>query len=132
MTCAFAVRGAFRKLSGVESVDVSLNKGLAAIRMKPGNTLTIEQFWETVRQNGFTPRETSVVLRGEILQLAGKLELKVSGSNRAYELVADPKVPHAIDELRSRIGKTLTLEGTLTPPKDLKSAVPIRVRNSRL
>ena len=47
MTCAFAVRGALKKLSGVESVDVSLNKGLASVKLKSGNTLRPEELWET-------------------------------------------------------------------------------------
>ena len=132
MTCAFAVRGAFKKLSGVESVDVSLNKGMATVKLKPGNALTVEQFWQTVRQNGFTPRETNVVVRGDVLQTGGKLQLQVSGANRTYELVTDAKAPKAIEEMKRQIGKTITLEGALVPGKDLTTAVPIQVRASRL
>ena len=36
MTCAHVVNVALKKVAGVESVDVSLNKGLAAIKLKPG------------------------------------------------------------------------------------------------
>ena|SRR6478672_9907346 len=132
MTCAFAVRGALKKLSGVESVDVSLNKGLASVKLKPGNVLTVEQFWQAVRQNGFTPKETNAVVRGEVVQTGAKLQLKVSGTNRVYDLIADPKRAKALDEVRLLSGKTITLEGTLVPGKDVTSTVPIRVRASRL
>jgi copper chaperone CopZ len=132
MTCAFAVRGALKKLSGVESVDVSLNKGLATVKLKPGNVLTVDQFWQTVRQNGFTPKETSVIVRGEVLQAGGKLQLKVSGANRTYDVVSDAKTPNAIDELKRQTGKTIAVEGTLVPGKDFTSSVPIQVRGIRL
>jgi copper chaperone CopZ len=128
MTCAFAVRGAFKKLSGVESVDVSLNKGLATVKLKPGNALTVEQFWDTVRQNGFTPKETSVTMRGEVVQSGGKLQLKLSNATRTYDLVADPKAPKAIEEVKRHTGKPITIEGSLVPGKDLKTPVPIQVR----
>lgn len=131
MTCAFAVRGAIKKIAGVETVDVSLNKGLATVKMKPGNKVALEQIWETVRKNGFTPKETNVVLRGELVQASGKLQVKVSGSNRSYDLIADPKAPRALDEAKSLTGKAVTIEGSLNPGKDLAAALPLLVRRIR-
>lgn len=107
MTCAFAVRGALKKLAGVESVEVSLNKGLANVKLKPGNSATVEQFWDTVKKNGFTPKETHVVARGDL----SKSQLKVTGTDRTYDAVLDDKTLHPT-------GKTATIEGTLTPSKD--------------
>ena len=78
MTCAFAVRGALKKFSGVESVDVSLNKGLATVKLKPANPVTPEQLWDAVKKNGFTPKDTRVVVRGEIVSKGGKSQLKVN------------------------------------------------------
>jgi copper chaperone CopZ len=125
MTCAFAVRGALKKLSGVETVDVSLNKGLATVKLKTGNTLKPEDFWQTVRKNGFTPKETTVVVRGEVQ--AGKL--KVSGTNQFLDLAADAKNPKALDDVKALTGKIMTLQGTLTPQTDPKAAVPLHVRS---
>jgi len=125
MTCAYAVRGALLKFSGVEKVDVSLNKGLATVTLQPGNTVRLKDVWETVRKNGFTPKETRVVLRGEVG--GTKPELRVSGTGEVYALVADSKAPKSIDEVRRHAGKTVTLEGTLRPGKDTKAAVPLVV-----
>ena len=86
MTCAFAVRGALRKFSGVESVEVSLNKGLAAVKLKPGNTVSMADLWEAIRKNGYTPKTTAVVARGEIVAAGEKLQLKLTGSNAVYEI----------------------------------------------
>jgi copper chaperone CopZ len=122
MTCAFAVRGALKKLSGVESVDVSLNKGLANVKLKSGNTLRPEELWEAVRRNGFTPKETSVMVRGEVD--AGKL--KVTGTSQVFDLAPDPKNPKGLDELRGP-QRILTVRGTLTPRKDSKAPVPLQV-----
>jgi copper chaperone CopZ len=121
MTCAFAVRGALKKFPGVESVDVSLNKGLATVKLKPANAVTPEQFWEAVKNNGFTPKDTHVVVRGEVFSVGGKLQMKVNPTNRVYELTGVKPVE----------GKVVTAEGTMTPAKDLKASVPIRVQSAR-
>jgi copper chaperone CopZ len=91
MTCAYAVRGALQKFSGVEKVDVSLNKGMATVTLKPGNTVRLSDVWETVRKNGFTPKETKVVIRGEVVG-GTNTELKVTGSNEAYRLLPAPRL----------------------------------------
>jgi copper chaperone CopZ len=124
MTCAFAVRGALKKLPGVESVDVSLNKGLAAVKLKPGNSIKPEEAWETVRKTGFTPKETKIYVRGAVQ--AGKL--RVTGTNQLLDLAPDPKNPKVVIELSAQAGKTVIVQGTLTPAKDLKAPVPLQVR----
>ena len=123
MTCAFAVRGALKKFSGVESVDVSLNKGLATVKLKPGNTVTPEEFWETVRKNGFTPKETTVVVRGEVQ--AGKL--KVSGHQSVPGPCCRPKEPESARRRQSaRQAKLMTCKG-LSPRKPIpKRRAPFR------
>ena len=131
MTCAFAVRGALKKIAGVESVDVSLNKGLAAVKLKPGNAATAEQFWESVKKNGFTPKETHVVVRGDLLSTAGRMQLKVTGTSRVYDLTTDAKASGILDNAKTFSGKTVTVEGTLTPGKDAAASVPLRVDSLR-
>src|SRR5215471_21138517 len=66
MTCAYAVRVALMKFPGVESADISLNKGLATVKLKPGNSIRPSQFWEAIRKNGNTPKATHVIVRGEV------------------------------------------------------------------
>jgi copper chaperone CopZ len=131
MTCAFAVRGALKKFQGVESVDVSLNKGLATVKLKPGNAITAEQFWEVVKKNGYTPKETRVVVRGEVLMAAGKTQLNVTGTDRTYELASHTSAPKALDEIKRLAAKTVTVEGTFTPGKDVKIAPPLQVQAVR-
>jgi hypothetical protein len=122
MTCAYAVRVAIMKFPGVEAADVSLNKGLAAVRLKPGNTIRPSQLWDAIRKNGNTPKATHVTVRGQVLP--GGMLLKVSDSGETFELKPSPA---ASQQLKATVGKTVTLEGTLTPGKDSKTAVPLQV-----
>src|SRR3954465_14008312 len=126
MTCAYAVRVALMKFQGVESADVSLNKGLATVKLKPGNTVRPNEFWEAIRKNGNTPRVTHVTVRGEVQ--SGGNQLKVPGSGEVFQLKAPPAV---LEQLKAANGKTVSLDGTLTPAKDTKAAVPLEVQAVR-
>jgi hypothetical protein len=124
MICAHAVSVDLKRFSGVEAVDVSLNKGSAAVKLKPGNTVAPSDFWAAIRKDGFTPKETRVVVRGVVE--GGKF--KVTGTSQNYDLAADPLAPKIVDELAKHSGNTVTIEGRLIPPKDSKSRVPLLVR----
>jgi len=130
MTCAYAVRGALQKLSGVDKVDVSLNKGLATVTLKPGNSVHVTDMWEAVRKNGFTPKETRIAARGEVVG-GEKAGLRVTGTNDVYELLSDQNAPKALDEVRREAGKTMVVEGILRPAKDIKARVPLVVSGVR-
>src|SRR5262249_1110964 len=126
MTCAYAVRVALMKFPGVESAEVSLNKGLATVKLKSGNTIRPAGFWEAIRKNGNTPKLTRVTVRGEVLP--GGTQLKVSGSNEVFPLTGAPAL---VQQLKSAAGKAVTIDGTLTPAKDAKTAVPLDVQAVR-
>ncbi len=125
MTCAYAVRGALKKFPGVESVDVSLNKGLATVKLKPGNTVRPQDFWEAVRKNGFTPKETRVIVRGTV-SASPELQLKVTGAGVVLSLKGGA---NALQEAAKQNGHTVIAEGSLVPGKDLKVVVPLDVRS---
>jgi copper chaperone CopZ len=126
MTCAYAVRVALMKFPGVEAADVSLNKGLAAVKLKPGNRVRPSEFWEAIRKNGNTPKATRVTVRGEVQ--AGGGQFQVSGSSEVFQLKAAAEL---LPQLRAAAGKTIILDGTLTPGKDAKAPVPLEVRALR-
>ena len=50
MTCAHVVNVALKKVHGVESVEVSLNKGLATVKLKPGNAVAVPQLTQRIRR----------------------------------------------------------------------------------
>src|SRR5262245_7150670 len=126
MTCAYAVRVGLMKFNGVESAEVSLNKGLATVKLKSGNNLRPSEFWEAIRKNGNTPKTTRVVVRGEVG--ADGTQFKVSGSNEVFTIKAAPAL---LAQLRTSAGKAVTVEGVLTPGKDLRAPVPLEIETVR-
>jgi copper chaperone CopZ len=127
MTCAHVVDVALRKVAGVASVEVSLNKGLATVHLKPDNTVSVPQLWELIHKNGYTPKVTTVLVRGELANGNGGLQLKVSGTKVILTLAADPKNAATYVEASKRLGQTVIMQGVMTPSKDLKAPVPLQV-----
>jgi copper chaperone CopZ len=126
MTCAHVVDVALKKVAGMESVEVSLNKGLATVKLKPANTVSVPQLWELIHKNGYTPKTTVVSVRGELINV-GSLQLKISGTKDTLPLTADPKNATAYSEALKKLGQTVVVQGVMAPTKDLKAAVPLQV-----
>jgi hypothetical protein len=80
------VRVSLKAVPGVDTVNVSLEKGLAAVTLRPGNTTTIKQLRDAIAKNGFTMKQSEASIIGK-LSSAGKLQLQVSGSNDVLQLV---------------------------------------------
>jgi copper chaperone CopZ len=127
MTCAHVVNVALKKVAGVESVDVNLNKGLATVKLKPGNTVSIPQLWQLIHEKGYTPKATTVSVRGDLANVEGRLQLRVLGSGGTLALVADPKSATAYGEASKKLGQTVIVQGVMVPAKDLKAPVPLQV-----
>ncbi len=127
MTCAHVVDVALKRVAGVESVEVSLNKGIATVKLKPGNTVSVPQLWEVIHKNGYTPKSTAVSVRGDLGNVNGQLRLKVSGTTETLALAANPKNPTAYSEAPKKSGQTVIIQGVMEPGKDLKAPVPLQV-----
>jgi copper chaperone CopZ len=115
------VRVALKSVNGVDSVDVSLNKGLATVTLKPGNTVTIEQLQHAITKNGFTTKQSAVVVTGTVVSDDQKLALRVSGSNELFNLVPESQQAHTSD-LTQLSGKAVTVEGVI--PETSKGKKP--------
>src|SRR5215472_15552929 len=111
MTCAHVVDVALKKVPGVETVDVSLNKAMATVKLKPGNTVSVPQLWQLLHEKGYTPKATTVSVRGEVAGSAGRLQLKVSATKDTLELAADAKTPIAYEEAKKKVGQPVTVPG---------------------
>lgn len=59
---------ALKNIEGVESVEVSLEKASAVIRLEPDNKVTLPLLRRAIRSNGYTTREAHVVARGRIVE----------------------------------------------------------------
>jgi copper chaperone CopZ len=127
MTCAHVVNVALKKVAGVESVDVSLNKGLATVRLKPGNAVSVPQLWQLIHEKGYTPKATTVTVRGDLANSQGRLRLKVSGTSDTLALTDDPKNATAYSDATKKLGQGVIVQGVMMPAKDLKAPVPLHV-----
>lgn len=117
------MRVSLKSVSGVDSVDVSLEKGLAVVKMKRGNTATLRQLNEAITKNGFTMKDSTATVAGTIVITDGKATLRVSGSNDLLQLVPQSvSVPNAA----SMAGKTVVVEGTI--PEGAKGRTPDSIR----
>ncbi len=114
------MRVSVRKLEGVESVEVSLERGLASIQLRAGNSITLQQLRQLVKNNGFNPREASVTVVGELIQEGADATLSVTGTSAVLTVAPDGARPAAFRTVRERITagrRTATLEGTVAEPK---------------
>lgn len=127
MTCAHVVHVALKKVAGVDSVEVSLNQGLATVKLNPGNKITVPQLWQIIHSQGYTPKATTVLVRGELVGVPGKAQLKVPETGETIALAANPKRAGFLEAAEKRIGQTAVLRGVMSPAKDLKAAVPLQV-----
>lgn len=117
------MRVSLKSVAGVDSVDVSLEKGLAVVKMKPDNTATLKQLNEAITKNGFSMKDSTATVVGAVVETDGKAILKVSGSNDLLKLM--PQSTSATDAV-SMIGKTILVTGTI--PEAGKGKAPDSLR----
>jgi hypothetical protein len=120
------VRVSLKSVSGVDSVDVSLLKGLAVVKMKPGNTTTLKQLNEAITKNGFTMKDSTAVVVGMVASEDNKATLHVSGSNDVLQLVPQSGTPNL-----TSVGKTVVVEGTIPEGKKGKTSGSIRYQSMK-
>ncbi len=116
-------------MPGVQSATVKLNEGRAVMQLKPGNSLTMAQVRERVRNNGFTPREAAVTAVIEPALDNGRLRLKVSGTADLYD------VKTASDDmerlLRAGSGRSFVIEATIPFEKDANATPVLQVTSAK-
>jgi copper chaperone CopZ len=85
---------AIKKLDGVESVDVSLEKASADIRLKPGNAITLPLLRRIIRQSGYPTKDANVEARGTFVERNGTPTLDLQNGS-FLELAAKPSASSA-------------------------------------
>jgi copper chaperone CopZ len=120
------VRVSLKSISGVDSVEVNLEKGLASVKMKPGNLATFKQLQEAITRNGFTMKPSEVAVAGKTMLVNGQPQLQVSGSNDLMNLV--PETAQA-SSAAAMAGKAVLVEGVLNEAPKGKVPDTIRYRS---
>ena len=112
------MRVSVRKLSGVQSVEVSLERAVTQIRLNPGNSVTLAQLRKIVKDGGFNSGAADVEVVGIVTQRDGAPTLVVTGTTESYRLVSDPKHPEAmrlVIEAAKKSSAPLILSGRVEP-----------------
>jgi copper chaperone CopZ len=122
------VRVSLKSVSGVDSVNVNLEKGLASVKMKLGNTATLKQLNDAISKNGFTMKQSTATVAGKVVVINGKAQLQVSGSNEMLELAPETSATPAATSLD---GKTVLVDGTIPEAGKGKSPNSIRYRSMK-
>jgi len=114
------VRVSLMSVNGVASVEVSLDKGLATVRLKPGNSVTLKQLQQAITKNGFTMKDSKIVAAGKLIHDGNVLKLQVSGSDEMLALVPESSASATPDST------PVVVEGTV--PEAAKGRVPDAIR----
>jgi hypothetical protein len=122
------VRVSLKSVAGVDAVDVSLEKGLAIVKMKPGNAATFKQLQEAITKNGFTMKPSDVSVTGKVVMMRGQPQLQVFGSNELVNLVPDGSQTANVNAMAE---KRVLVEGTLEETAKGKTPDTIRYRTVR-
>jgi hypothetical protein len=113
-------------VNGVASVDVSLDNGLAAVKLKPGNSVTLKQLQDAITKNGFTMKQSRVTAAGAVIQASGAVKFQISGSNEMLNLVPESA---GVPAPSTNTGAAVTVEGTIPEIAKGKSPDAIRYRS---
>lgn len=111
------MRVAVRKLEGVESVDVSLERGAATIALRPGNRITLPQLRQIIRNNGFTAKDATVTVIGTVIERGGKPALSVTGTDVVWLLAGgNAAYADAMQRVKTHQEAAVEAVGTVAVP----------------
>jgi copper chaperone CopZ len=80
------VRVALKSIKGVDSVNVSLEKGEAVATFVPGNSVRYSDLLRAIEKNGFVVKGSKIVADGRVTTTGAGSEFEVSGSGDRFQL----------------------------------------------
>jgi hypothetical protein len=104
---------ALGKLDGVTTVDVTLKRGVAHIALKPGNTVTLTQLRQTVKDAGYSSGAAVTTAIGRLSAAGRQKVLSVAGTSMTWVLEADAGTPPAASLAAMAEGTTVEVTGTI-------------------
>ena len=115
-SCTDSMAAAFKRLRGVEKVEIDQDHGSVRLELAKPNRISVEQVWDTVKRIGFTPGETRVAVHGNVKKDGARTSIEVTELGRTYEIEG------------AGVGDDVSLKGVITPPPDPRTAIRIRVQ----
>jgi len=128
-TCAHGVRVAMQKLDGVATVELSLERAHAEVGLKPNNRLTLDQFRQVVKRNGFEPKQAAVTATGTVRDAGGTIVFDVSGVTTPLVVAPDRSAREALQQLKTAVSAKSTalfeITGTVQQARDGVESIAI-------
>ncbi|HET9401427.1 MAG TPA: hypothetical protein VFO34_10780 [Candidatus Acidoferrales bacterium] len=120
------MRVAFKNIAGVDQVAVSLNQGKADVSLKSGNSVTFAQFENALVKNGFSTKDSNVVVSGRLAFANGNWSIRVTGSNEEFALTPLSNAQPPSPELN---GAEVVVTGVISVTDMKKSPAGMRFSN---
>ena len=108
------MRVALEKVDGVETVSVTLKRGVAHITLKEGNTVTLAGLRRIIKEAGYPSRDATVVVVGTVRGERARLTLEVSGTKEVFDLGAGEG--RSLADVERRVDRSVELTGTIPAP----------------
>jgi copper chaperone CopZ len=123
ISCAESVGKTLKKIKGVETASFRTQDSVAVLDLKPGNTVTLQEVRDRVKNLGYTPKGAKVSVRGEARGGAGKWTFRPAGVEAEFPLVVteDKITVKQLDK-----GGVMILEGVMDDPSG-----PLKVITAR-
>jgi copper chaperone CopZ len=117
--CAYGLEKKLKDIKGVGDIEINVDKGIAILQNKQGESIELERIESTVEDAGFTPRKLTASVTGKISRSAGSELLVVSDAKDQFILQENEQ----LKKLRSVVEnseKVVRVRGTIkreTPEK---------------
>jgi hypothetical protein len=111
-----------QKLNGVESVEMSLERASATIRLRPGNRVSLPALRQIVKDNGFRATEATVTGVGTVVDRDGRPAFQLNGTDAVWLLVSPGATRNirgyldAVELAKTRPSGLVEAVGTIAPP----------------
>jgi copper chaperone CopZ len=91
---------AVKKVNGVDTIEVSLEKASAVITLKEGNAVSLPELRRVIRNSGYPTRDAQVTARGRIVERSGTRVVDLlNGTTLAVANPSDVTVSDAVVEI---------------------------------
>lgn len=103
--CAKGVENRMKRMDGVQSAVLDLNKGEANLLFIEQHTTSLKQIQESIMDGGFSPKDARIKVRGKVQNVDGEWQLTTESGDLFVFDDTDASAVELID------GKTTTIEG---------------------
>ena len=110
--CAYGLEKKLKKIEGVSKVKINIDKGIATLTNKEGESISVERLNDVVDDAGFTPRQIPARVVGTVENHGGTLVLR----NRSSDFMFILKKNDQLQKLRKEIENSknqIRVEGLL-------------------